>query len=1053
MKKANTSRKAKRISIRRYLPIGVRVHYDVVRNSAPVKMAGMGAMVLVGIFGVLLATQVVSPSSSASSTNEVTVIQAVPGVTVSKDSESSIQLAFSVDVSLAGGSLNNNKLDGDDAVKYYTSNTFSHTCSTSDTFYTQEAGQGVGVTLTAGGAHTATITDSVKVVCVRVKTKRNVYRENREGTIGHGFYSIAVNRSTTTQKQFTIADENQTGSEFSFTVLDSSNRRPTSVRYYRSSSSSLSECSSSSASYTLSASYETDDEVYQTTVSTASKNICLKVNYSQGNKTLHEIHGPFQVSYSASTITPIVVVDLNSNGQYVARNSNKAVTVTGWAYVFVPDEASCTGLRFLKPPPAVLEFRDDVERSNIWTPTAAEQANPPNRYICFSGGTASFTAGIGYKLINVNVVAVTPDEPDITITPSNNNRTYTATATGVVASSWQHVIKSSRACDSGDFSSSPLSGRSYTVLESAGTDQNGKYVCFKVRGSETNGVDGYASRVINVAAVTPDEPDITITPSNNNRTYTATATGVVASSWQHVIKSSRACDSGDFSSSPLSGRSYTVLESAGTDQNGKYVCFKVRGSETNGVDGYASRVINVAAVTPDEPDITITPSNNNRTYTATATGVVASSWQHVIKSSRACDSGDFSSSPLSGRSYTVLESAGTDQNGKYVCFKVRGSETNGVDGYASRVINVAAVTPDEPDITITPSNNNRTYTATATGVVASSWQHVIKSSRACDSGDFSSSPLSGRSYTVLESAGTDQNGKYVCFKVRGSETNGVDGYASRVINVAAVTPDEPDITITPSNNNRTYTATATGVVASSWQHVIKSSRACDSGDFSSSPLSGRSYTVLESAGTDQNGKYVCFKVRGSETNGVDGYASRVINVAAVTPDEPDITITPSNNNRTYTATATGVVASSWQHVIKSSRACDSGDFSSSPLSGRSYTVLESAGTDQNGKYVCFKVRGSETNGVDGYASRVINVTVEEVDQAADGIEDTAVVRVEGDSVAEAGKQDAADNEEEITKTGDGEERNWSQFAGYLLIAGAVLGIARVLIIKKYKQMG
>ena len=75
MKKANTSRKAKRISIRRYLPIGVRVHYDVVRNFAPIKLVGLSVMVMIAVFGILLATQTVSPQSEASSTWEKATVQ------------------------------------------------------------------------------------------------------------------------------------------------------------------------------------------------------------------------------------------------------------------------------------------------------------------------------------------------------------------------------------------------------------------------------------------------------------------------------------------------------------------------------------------------------------------------------------------------------------------------------------------------------------------------------------------------------------------------------------------------------------------------------------------------------------------------------------------------------------------------------------------------------------------------------------------------------------------------------------------------------------------
>ena len=55
----------KRISIRKHLPLAVRVHYDAVRNWSPVKLAGLGAMAMIAGFGVLLAAQIVSPQSSA----------------------------------------------------------------------------------------------------------------------------------------------------------------------------------------------------------------------------------------------------------------------------------------------------------------------------------------------------------------------------------------------------------------------------------------------------------------------------------------------------------------------------------------------------------------------------------------------------------------------------------------------------------------------------------------------------------------------------------------------------------------------------------------------------------------------------------------------------------------------------------------------------------------------------------------------------------------------------------------------------------------------------
>ena len=114
MKKANTSRKAKRISIRRYLPIGVRVHYDVVRNFAPIKLVGLSVMVMIAVFGILLATQTVSPASEASAVWEEATVQhqyydwgsSKPGGQGAEDKHrASLDEHFSLETKQAGNSL------------------------------------------------------------------------------------------------------------------------------------------------------------------------------------------------------------------------------------------------------------------------------------------------------------------------------------------------------------------------------------------------------------------------------------------------------------------------------------------------------------------------------------------------------------------------------------------------------------------------------------------------------------------------------------------------------------------------------------------------------------------------------------------------------------------------------------------------------------------------------------------------------------------------------------------------------------------------------------
>ncbi|MYB40063.1 hypothetical protein F4X86_02070 [Candidatus Saccharibacteria bacterium] len=63
---ADNQSSKKKISIRKHLPLPVRVYYDIVRNWSPIKLAGLAAMSLVAVFGVLLTTQVLSPQSQAS---------------------------------------------------------------------------------------------------------------------------------------------------------------------------------------------------------------------------------------------------------------------------------------------------------------------------------------------------------------------------------------------------------------------------------------------------------------------------------------------------------------------------------------------------------------------------------------------------------------------------------------------------------------------------------------------------------------------------------------------------------------------------------------------------------------------------------------------------------------------------------------------------------------------------------------------------------------------------------------------------------------------------
>ena len=55
----------KKVPAGEHLHLAARIHRDAVRNFAPVKILGLAAMALIGILGLLLATQAASPQTSA----------------------------------------------------------------------------------------------------------------------------------------------------------------------------------------------------------------------------------------------------------------------------------------------------------------------------------------------------------------------------------------------------------------------------------------------------------------------------------------------------------------------------------------------------------------------------------------------------------------------------------------------------------------------------------------------------------------------------------------------------------------------------------------------------------------------------------------------------------------------------------------------------------------------------------------------------------------------------------------------------------------------------
>ena len=318
------------------------------------------------------------------------------------------------------------------------------------------------------------------------------------------------------------------------------------------------------------------------------------------------------------------------------------------------------------------------------------------------------------------------------------------------------------------------------------------------------------------------------------------------------------------------------------------------------------------------------------------------------------------------------------------------------------------------------------------------------------------------------------------------------------------------------NGDREYRASASYVAANSWRNVVNSSRTCTERNFVhpgaqvQGVQTGSSYTVPENVGTTQNGKYVCFRVRG--TNGVYGYKSTVINTVAiatapeVTTRVALITVPPATSTSHIVLTADSdqdIAATHWFYIVVANSvfnsysntgtidACErllglktirqdqtwlaSGRMLA-PINGDAKKAAIYLDLSHGGRFVCIKA--TNDNGTD-YVGRLLptapttapapviqqpvtteqpvqrtpttTTTPEEEEEEEEEEEADTTDEDTAESQDESAPTDGSD--EEIATAGGDNERNWSQLAGYLLIAGAVLGIARILVVKKYKQIG
>ena len=357
---------------------------------------------------------------------------------------------------------------------------------------------------------------------------------------------------------------------------------------------------------------------------------------------------------------------------------------------------------------------------------------------------------------------------------------------------------------------------------------------------------------------------------------------LVDSSWANFKTSNKDqpnCKTATDYGSALSSNNAITVSSADQD---RWACFKVK--NTRGVYSYIKHEIDLS------PTITITQNNSQNSVNASAsvvTGITleTSSWESFkTVDTEEPDCKTATSYGTASSSANTISSIGSNDNNKWVCFKVKNS--NNDYGYAKHRIDLS-----EPDIIVSQNGDDLTAVSLSTDLPDSP---VWKKSSAQDSTPTCSS-LADNQWSSGNTVATATHGKHYCFSVVDKQGN--TGYGKIKVNLA------PAIVIEQykSGSSALVGATAspiTGTVdQSSWENLKTNSTTepnCKTAT-GYTDASSSANIISSITSSNDNNEWVCFKVKSSHN--IYGYAKYKIDFNA-----PVVTVV--QNNRTLTASTT-----------------------------------------------------------------------------------------------------------------------------------------------------
>ncbi|MYB77164.1 MAG: hypothetical protein F4X83_08730 [Chloroflexi bacterium] len=495
------SSKNSKISIRKHLPLSVRVHYDTVRNFSPMKLFGVGVMALIAVFGTLLAFQVTGSQSQATSTG-----------TYSKMSVVSYASGGEVEFRVApiGG------LARIDLVQYHSSTRDLNKSGCESVHDNSPYGNYTDLSKSSGKYTTPNIARTMKTLCIRVEITITSHPDVPPIETDE-FHSFAINRSSVTPRIII----KQVSDELGLRLEATANVEVVRTTWQNAAIKLTQKCDQSLWD-TLGSDEISSGQVFlvptegRPTQHVACFRVRRATTVSLGNPEATYIYGQLPVAGSTPTALedeniaetstfahrPVIKVVKNGN-TYSGVNTNTNASIYKWKYV-IRNDSTCDSSVFTnggQDPGNLIK----PQYTDTFTPGNNEEVDKYNgKYICFDALSttalwAKEKAGAKLSLTAVNepeedptattVQQATPKPgPVLEVTKDGNTYTVSNTNTEVTIHKYKYVIRNDSTCDSSVFTNGGqdpgnLIKPQYTDTFTPGNNEevdkyNGKYICF-----------------------------------------------------------------------------------------------------------------------------------------------------------------------------------------------------------------------------------------------------------------------------------------------------------------------------------------------------------------------------------------------------------------------------------------------------------------------------------------------------------------------------------------------------------------------------------------------